>query len=285
LFLSQTVFNQFSYLVTAYSETIKRNSSNLDAYWLRGVAYYQLKNYDAAIADCDTVIKGAPDFSTVYVVRGDAYGAKGVYRTAIADYKTGLEKGFDPNGYDVDKSSKVSMWFCGAMYMEIVVNRFLGNSAAVTKNEAWLKTVCDKNSVTRAEVEAFYRQNIDALIAEVVTEKLNEKRNGYVPAEVYAQWKRLGAGDAQALMTDAITRFYLEPSQTTFRKLVEIYARQYELTLNGDLFAKTGEDTFMSILNTLNPSLRDKVGLTGLGLNVKVADLDPRYKVFSTPYR
>ncbi|MDR2053347.1 MAG: hypothetical protein LBP80_08025, partial [Treponema sp.] len=115
-------------------------------------------------------------------------------------------------------------------------------------------------------------------------EKLNEERNGYVPAEVYAQWKRIGAGDAQALMTEAITRFYLEPSQTTFRKLVEIYARQYELSLNGDLFSRTGKDTFMSILRTLNNSLGEKVGLTGLGLNVEVATLDPRYDVFSTPY-
>ncbi|MDR2766824.1 MAG: tetratricopeptide repeat protein, partial [Treponema sp.] len=48
--------------ITAYSETIKRNSSNLNAYWFRGAAYYQTKNYDAAIADCTTVIKGAPDF-------------------------------------------------------------------------------------------------------------------------------------------------------------------------------------------------------------------------------
>ncbi|MDR2786269.1 MAG: hypothetical protein LBB83_10180, partial [Treponema sp.] len=60
------------------------------------------------------------------------------------------------------------MWFCGALYMEIAVNRFLGNSAALAKYENWLKTVCDKNNVTRAEVESFYRQNIGALIAAAV---------------------------------------------------------------------------------------------------------------------
>jgi hypothetical protein len=59
------------------------------------------------------------------------------------------------------------------MYMEITANRFLGNSAVVTKYENWLKTVCDNNKVTRAEVEAFYRQNIGKLIAAVALEQFN----------------------------------------------------------------------------------------------------------------
>ena len=160
--------------ITAYSEAIKRDSSNINAYLFRGFAYYQIKNYDAAIADYNTVIKDAPDFPDVYVVRGDAYGAKGAYHTAAADYKTGLEKGYDPGGFNVDKSSKADMWFCGAMFMEITVNRFLGKPDVVAKYENWLKTVCDKNKLTRAEVEAFYRQNIGALVAGVVDAEFNK---------------------------------------------------------------------------------------------------------------
>jgi hypothetical protein len=160
--------------VTAYSETIKRNSSNLNAYWFRSIAYFQLKNYDATIADCDTVIKSAPDFPNVYMARGDAYGAKGIYHKAAADYRTGLVKGYDPAGYRVDKSSKADMWFCGALYMEIAVNRFLGKSDVVTKYENWLKIACDKNGVTRAEVESFYRQNIGGLITGVVDEEFGK---------------------------------------------------------------------------------------------------------------
>ena len=160
--------------ITAYSEAIKRGSTNLNAYFVRGIAYLQVKNYDAAIADCDTVIKGEPDFSRVYVVRGDAYGAKGVYHKAVTDFKTGLEKGYDPSGFSVDKSSKADMWFCGAMYMEIAVNRFLGKSDVVAKYENWLKTVSDKNKVTRAEIEKFYRDNVRSLIAAVVDEEFNK---------------------------------------------------------------------------------------------------------------
>ena len=125
--------------ITAYSEVIKRESSNLNAYWWRGLAYSQLGNYDAAIADFDIVVKGSPDFSSVYMQRGFSYGGKRMYHKAIADYRTGLEKGYDPTGggWSVANSPNVpsSMWLLGLIHMDIVVNRFLGNSAAVTKNE------------------------------------------------------------------------------------------------------------------------------------------------------
>jgi tetratricopeptide (TPR) repeat protein len=165
--------------IADYSEVIKRDSDNFDAHWLRAYAYYHAKNYDAAIADCTRVIKSwylddAPDSPTnVYMVRGDAYGAKGVYHKAAADYRTSLEKGYDPSGFTVDRSSKADMWFCGALYMEIVVNRFLGKSDAVSKYETWLQTVCDTNKLSRADVEAYFRQNIGALVAAAVDEEFN----------------------------------------------------------------------------------------------------------------
>jgi Tfp pilus assembly protein PilF len=194
--------------VTAFSETIKRNSSNLDAFLNRGLAYYQIKNYDAAIADYDTVIKGAPNFPVVYVLRGYNYGEKGIYHKAVTDYRTGLEKGYDPSGFNVDKSSKANMWFCGAMYMEIVVNRFLGKSDVVTKYENWLKIVCDKNKVTRAEIEKFYRDNVRALIAGVVDE---EFKGITVPASTVSYVK------------DSLVNFYLTPNQANFNVLKNIY--------------------------------------------------------------
>jgi hypothetical protein len=190
--------------VTAYTETVKRNSSNLNAYLFRGFSYFQLKNYDAAIADCDTVIKGAPDYPEVYMLRGDAYGAKGVYHKAAADYRTGFEKGYDPSSFNVDKSSKADMWFCGAMYMEIVTNRFLGKPAVVTAYENRLKTVCDKSGVTRAEVEAFYRQNIGSLIA----------------AAVDAEFKDIAiAANTKTAIKQAISGFFLAPNQTNYNGL------------------------------------------------------------------
>jgi hypothetical protein len=184
----------------------------------------------------------------------------------------------------VNKTSELKLG--SAVLKELSELKFLdpNNRDAVGRYEGILTFITDRGNATRVEIESYYRQGIGSLVAEVVREELNEKRDGYIPAEVYANWKRIGAGDAQALMTDAITRFYLYPSQTTFRKLVEIYARQYHLSVEKDLFARTGRDTFNAILLALSASLEEKVGLTGLGLNVEVATLDPRYSVFSTPY-
>ena len=160
--------------ITAFSEAINLGTTNIDAWWFRGFSYYQVRNYDAAIADYNTVINRMPDFPVAYIVRGDAYGAKGIYHKAIADYRIGFEKGFDlSSGYNVDKTSNADMWFCGALYMEIVINRFLGNSDAVTRNENWLRTVIDNNNVTRAEVEAFYRNGIRGIISDTVDEEFN----------------------------------------------------------------------------------------------------------------
>jgi hypothetical protein len=176
--------------IKAYSETIKRDDSEPAAYFFRGLAYYQTNNYDAAISDLNIVTNEIPDYSATYTVRGDVYGAKGLYHKAVADYKIGLEKGYDPSGFIVDKTEKSSMWFCGAMYMEIVINRFLGNSGAVNKYENWLKIVCDKNKISRAEVETFYRDNIRSLIAGAVNEEFNKfnftlERGSIVPHTIY----------------------------------------------------------------------------------------------------
>jgi tetratricopeptide (TPR) repeat protein len=160
--------------ITAYSEAIKRDSSNINAHFFRGIAYTKIKNYDAAISDCNMVIKGASNFPYVYVVRGYSYGAKAMYQKAVADYKKSVEKDFAPDSFTFDKSDKADMWFFGAIYMEITVNRFLGNSAIVTKYDNLLKTVCDKNKVTCAEIETFYRNGIRTLISDTVDEEFNK---------------------------------------------------------------------------------------------------------------
>jgi len=160
--------------IKAYNESLKRDGNNLNAYLNRGNSYYHVKNYDAAIADLDIVIENAPDFPTAYVRRGDAYGAKGVYNKALTDYKEGIALGYDVNWFGVDKTNKGDMWFCGAIYMEMLINRFLGRNDPAAKYENALKTVCDKNSVSRAEVEAFYRDNIRVIINNAVLEEFTK---------------------------------------------------------------------------------------------------------------
>jgi len=179
-------------------------------YVTRGNAYFLIKNYDAALTDYNKAISLYSDDSYAYIGRGDTYGAKGLYHKAIADYKTGFGKGYEPNNYVVDKTNKSDMWFCGAMYMEIIVNRFLGKNDVVTKYENWLKTVCDKNKVTRAEVEAFYRDNIRALISSAYDEGVKnytDKPNESIIENTISDFKKI------------ILDFYVNPNQTTFNNL------------------------------------------------------------------
>ena len=63
-----------------------------------------------------------------------------------------------------------------ATYKELVELRFLtpNNTAAIGRYEDMLRFICDKNGVTRAEVEAFYRDNIRGLIADIVNEEFNK---------------------------------------------------------------------------------------------------------------
>jgi hypothetical protein len=61
-----------------------------------------------------------------------------------------------------------------AVFQEIQILRFLGNTAAVGRHEGVLKFITDRGNATRAEVEAFYRANVRDLIAGVVDEEFNK---------------------------------------------------------------------------------------------------------------
>jgi hypothetical protein len=67
-----------------------------------------------------------------------------------------------------------------AVFQEIQILRFLnasGGSAdntAVNRHEAVLKFITDRGNVTRAQVEAYYRNGIRALISDIVDEEFNK---------------------------------------------------------------------------------------------------------------
>nr|AXS01214.1 hypothetical protein [uncultured bacterium] len=61
-----------------------------------------------------------------------------------------------------------------AVFQEIQILRFLNDTAAVNRHEAVLRFITDRGNVTRQEVEAFYRNNIRALISDVVDEEINK---------------------------------------------------------------------------------------------------------------
>jgi len=61
-----------------------------------------------------------------------------------------------------------------AVFQEIQILQFLGNTAAVGRHEGVLKFITDRKNVTRAEVEAYYRNGIRSLISDTVDEEFNK---------------------------------------------------------------------------------------------------------------
>ena len=60
------------------------------------------------------------------------------------------------------------------VYKDLVVFRFLNDTAAVSRHEAVLSYITGRGNATRTEIESFYRSGIRALISEVVDEEFNK---------------------------------------------------------------------------------------------------------------
>lgn len=70
---------------------IKNNTNNAIAYFYRGLAYYNLKNYDQAIKDYSKAIELDSDYAWAYSNRGLVYYDLQNYEQAISDYDKALE--------------------------------------------------------------------------------------------------------------------------------------------------------------------------------------------------
>jgi hypothetical protein len=61
-----------------------------------------------------------------------------------------------------------------AVYQEMRILRFLGDTAAAGRHEGIIKFITDRGNVSRAEIESYYRQGIRSLIAEAVDVEFNK---------------------------------------------------------------------------------------------------------------
>jgi tetratricopeptide (TPR) repeat protein len=80
--------NNFNILVT-------QNSNDAEYFFNQGNAYYQLKDYQAAIADYTKAIEINPNITEPYIYRGSLYSKLNEYQAAIADYTKVIE--INPN--------------------------------------------------------------------------------------------------------------------------------------------------------------------------------------------
>ncbi|MDR1257472.1 MAG: WD40 repeat domain-containing protein [Spirochaetaceae bacterium] len=89
-------------------------------------------------------------------------------------------------------------------YADLQVARFLGDTAAAGRHEAILQFITGRGNVSRAEIEAYYRQNIGSLIAGVVD----------------AEFKDIAiAANTTTAIKQAISGFFLAPNQTNYNGL------------------------------------------------------------------
>jgi hypothetical protein len=177
-----------------------------------------------------------------------------------------------------------------AVLKELTELKFLdpSNTAAIGRYEGMLKFISDKNGVSRAEIESYYRQGIGVLVAETVDAEFNKNYFGFVPSIVYAEWKQKGITrgvDAIALIKEVITDFYISPTQDNYRKLLGISARMSKLVVeNKDNFAESAGLAFTGVLDNFNKELSYKVfSGTFVTANANYPN-DFRFNVFSIPY-
>jgi len=120
-----------------------------------------------------------------------------------------------------------------AVFQELQVLRFLGDTAAVNRHEEVLRFITGRGNVTRAEVEAFYRNNIGALISPTYDRIAEEVL--FASSRIIQDFKQV------------ILNFYTSPSQATFTALNQFYivrnndlerTRQTARTM-GDIFYAT----------------------------------------------
>ena len=73
-------------------ESLRQNGTEMErtrsaaAYVLRSMAYFDVRDYDRAIADADEASRLAPKYTGAHYMRGAAYGGKKDYDASIAAY-------------------------------------------------------------------------------------------------------------------------------------------------------------------------------------------------------
>jgi tetratricopeptide (TPR) repeat protein len=144
------------------------SSEGINSYYMRGRAYYRTEDYKAAIADYEKVVSLLPHVPSEHVLQyspgvycsiGDSYGALKEYTKAVLNWEKYLEMKSpqDKINYNVDKSYPADMWFCATLWKKMLATQGTADGA---KYDRWITEICSENSVTRVEIERFYKNNM-----------------------------------------------------------------------------------------------------------------------------
>jgi len=73
-----------------WNRVIQSNPNSAEAYNNRGLAYYNLKQYQQAVKDYDKAISVNAKYAVAYNNRGNTYYGQGKYKLALADFNKSL---------------------------------------------------------------------------------------------------------------------------------------------------------------------------------------------------
>ena len=88
------LYQKFLHEVIYREIRIEKNSNDDVAYWCRGNAYKNLKNYEQAISDYTQAIKLDPNYASAYELRGICYQELGEKEKAEADFVKARKLGY-----------------------------------------------------------------------------------------------------------------------------------------------------------------------------------------------
>jgi tetratricopeptide (TPR) repeat protein len=99
---AKLVFPEYPQLIREYTDFIKRNPTDSEAYRRRGWAEYEHEDWDRAIADFSQTIERDPNSGVAYWNRGWAHARKKEYGAAIKDMQKAIQLQPNEPGYQHD---------------------------------------------------------------------------------------------------------------------------------------------------------------------------------------
>jgi tetratricopeptide (TPR) repeat protein len=82
---------QYKEAISFCNQSLEIDSCYINAYWVRGIAYSNLKEYEKAISDLNKIIELNPDDGEAYCARGTIHRGLNQYEKAISDYTKAIE--------------------------------------------------------------------------------------------------------------------------------------------------------------------------------------------------
>jgi hypothetical protein len=169
-----------------------------------------------------------------------------------------------------------------ATYMEMQMAGFTGQDAA--PYAAALKFITDRGNVSEADIKGFMCDGIRSAL----TAEMSKNYKGFIPIEVFNDWKNKGYGDFIGTATDVLVTFFENPTQRNYETVRGMMARQTALLRNGDVLASyASADGLFNAVKYINLDLGNKIDMELAQVDIiafaRIPN-DQRLNVFSIPY-